>query len=112
MILKWFFERGHVGVPDAMSTARQFVEDHWSDLDPKLRVLSGKKLLSSIRREAQDKCGVDFGNVVNRTIECLIRPDDVVHVLRPTEPRRYRIVDQAWIARGEGVGGPYVPSHR
>lgn len=58
----WRFDNKHVSVPKAMGAAREFVADHWVDLESKLRVLPGKKLLSAIRRKVQDDYGINFGN--------------------------------------------------
>ncbi len=58
----WRFDEERPGVAVANSEARQIVEDSWSDLESRLRVVPGKSLLSRIRREIQDRFGVNFGN--------------------------------------------------
>ena len=41
---------------------RQWVEDQWDDLETRLQVLPGKKLMSRIHPEIQRRYGVSFGN--------------------------------------------------
>lgn len=58
----WRHEAERVAVPQANEAARAMLESNWATLEGRLRVVSGKQLLGVIRREVQDKFGVNFGN--------------------------------------------------
>lgn len=58
----WHHEGKRPDVPSLNSAARDFVGENWGELEDRLRVLPGKRLLSAVRREIQDRYGVNFGN--------------------------------------------------
>ncbi len=49
-------------VRDGNSAARSLIGDNWGSLEGRLRVVRGKSLLRTLRREIQDQYGVNFGN--------------------------------------------------
>lgn len=79
--------------------AREFVEENWGSLQERLLVVSGKKLLSSLRSTIQDVYKVNFGNerlADGFTLEEI--PAELVEALQATAD--LAVSD----ATGEGVG--------
>jgi ABC-type lipoprotein export system ATPase subunit len=70
--------------PAAMNkAARDLVDSCWSDLGSRLRIVSGKRLLASLRKRLQDEYSVSFGN--RRLVEEFTAaeiPEELVRVLR------------------------------
>ncbi len=58
----WRRESRHAGVPELNAAAREVVDAVWGDRERRLSVLPGKRLLSGVRREIQDRYSVNFGN--------------------------------------------------
>ena len=59
---RWRLASERVSVSTANEKAREHVEANWNDLAERLTVVSGKKLLSSMRAQIQSTYGVNFGN--------------------------------------------------
>lgn len=58
----WTHRKERPSVKEANQAARQLVEQHWGSIDERLRVVSGKRLLASVRGIIQEDYGVNFGN--------------------------------------------------
>ncbi|MGH2878385.1 MAG: ATP-dependent nuclease [Solirubrobacteraceae bacterium] len=59
---RWHLASERASVSIANEKAREYVDTNWSDLTARLRVVSGKKLLSSLRAWIQLTYSVNFGN--------------------------------------------------
>jgi energy-coupling factor transporter ATP-binding protein EcfA2 len=58
----WRREGDRVAIPAANERGRELVEASWTTQEDRLQLVSGKRLLSAIRKEIQDRYGVNFGN--------------------------------------------------
>jgi hypothetical protein len=70
-------------VAEQNAAARELIAANWSDLGGRLRVVPGKGLLRAVRREIQDRYGVNFGN--ERLAESFLAdeiPAEIVEALR------------------------------
>ena len=59
---RWRLGSERVTVSTANERAREMVGSSWDDLDGRLIIVSGKKLLSGVRGRVQSQYGVNFGN--------------------------------------------------
>jgi hypothetical protein len=79
----WRHSGERIGVPRANEAARAMIDENWQTIEGKLRVVSGKQLLSVIRRMIQDAYGVNFGN--ERLAEAFVQeevPAEIAEALR------------------------------
>jgi predicted ATPase len=79
----WRHSGERIGVPRANEAARAMIDENWQTIEGKLRVVSGKQLLSVIRRMIQDAYGVNFGN--ERLAETFVQeevPAEIAEALR------------------------------
>lgn len=74
------------GIKKANSIARQIVKNHWGSYEERIKILSGKQILSKLSSWAQQEFGVSFSN--NRIARALKRNEisvEMVEVLTAIE---------------------------
>jgi len=83
---RWAWDRERASVQEANQAAREAVGRDWATLEGRLKWVSGKALLSCIRRRIQERYGVSFGN--ERLAEAFLReeiPDELLEALGAIE---------------------------